>query len=106
MERRSTARFPVEFTLDFLGHPTVGVGSTNNLSTEGCTVESESIVHQGSPLELRLYLPDDDSPVEVILAVVQWSKRKKFGLEFVRIQPEALARLRRFVSGLEAELSR
>ena len=101
MERRKRPRFPVQFTLNFLGHLTAGVGSTNNLSTEGCMAESESIVHQGSPLELRLHLPDDDSPVEVNLAVVQWSKGQKFGLEFVRLQPEEEARLRCFVSALE-----
>ena len=101
MERRKRPRFPVQLALDFFGHPTVGVGSTNNLSTEGCTAESESIVQQGSPLQLRLHLPDDDSPVEVNLAVVQWSKGQKFGLEFVRLQPEEEARLRCFVSALE-----
>jgi len=64
-------------------------------------VESELMVDQGWPLELRLRLPDDDSPVEVNLAVVQWSKGQKFGLEFVRLQPEEQARLRCLVSALE-----
>ncbi len=104
-ERRRAARFPVQFTLSFLGQHVVGVGSASNLSTEGCTVESELMVHQGWPLELRLRLPDDDLPLEVIQAEVRWSQGQKFGLEFVRIQPAALARLRRFVSGLEAGLS-
>ena len=101
MERRSTARFPVQFTLDLLGQHTAGVFTAANLSTEGCMVGSELIVHQRRPLELRLHLPDDDSPVKVNLAVVQWSKGQKFGLEFVRMQHEEQTRLRRFVSTLE-----
>ena len=100
-ERRRAARFPVQFTVGFLGQHTVGVGSASDLSTEGCMVESELIVHQGWPLELRLRLPDDDLPVEVTLAVVRWSQGQKFGLEFLQMQLGEQERLHRFVSTLE-----
>ena len=103
VDRRSAARFPVQFTIGFLGQHAVGVGSASNLSTEGCTVESELMVHQGWPLELRLRLPDDDLPVEVTLAVVRWSQGQKFGLEFLQMQLGEQERLHRFVSSLETQ---
>ncbi len=104
-ERRRAARFPVQFNLGFLRQHAVGVGSASNLSTEGCTVESELMVHQGWPLKLRFRLPDDDLPVEVTLAVVRWSQGQKFGLEFLRMKDKQRKRLRRVVSTLETEPS-
>ena len=101
MERRVTARYPVQFTLDFLGQHTVGVGSATDLSTEGCAVGGNLIVHEGWNLELRLYLPGQDLPMEVV-AAVQWTKGQKFGLKFLRMEPEQQERLRRFISSLEA----
>ena len=59
------------------------------------------IVHEGWNLELRLYLPGQDLPMEVE-AVVQWTKGQKFGLKFLRMEPEQQERLRRFISSLEA----
>lgn len=101
MEQRITARYPVQFTLDFLGQHTVGVGSANDLSTEGCAVEGNLVVHEGWNLELRLYLPGQDLPMEVV-AVVLWTKGQQFGLKFIRMEPEQQERLQRFISSLEA----
>ena len=63
MERRSTPRFPVQFTVDFSGQHTAGVGTVRDLSTEGCTVESNLMVHTGWSLALRLHLPDQEAPM-------------------------------------------
>ncbi len=101
MERRVSARYPVQFTLDFLGQHTVGVGSASDLSTGGCAVEGNLIVHEGWNLELRLYLPGQDLPMEVV-AMVQWTQGQKFGLKFLRMEPEQQERLQRFISSLEA----
>ncbi len=101
MERRVSARYPVQFTLDFLGQHTVGVGSASDLSTGGCAVEGNLIVHEGWNLEMRLYLPGQDLPMEVG-AAVQWTQGQKFGLKFLRMEPEQQERLRRFISTLEA----
>ncbi len=101
MERRRCPRFPVQFTLDFLGQDAIGVGLASTLSKEGCTVEGNLIVQAGWNLELRLLLPDQDLPAKVILAVVRWSQGRRFGVEFLRMGDEEQARLRRFVSTLE-----
>ena len=56
-------------------------------------------------LALRVALPDHAPPMEVTLAAVRWSKGQKFGLEFLRMQPEEQDRLRRFVRTLETATS-
>ncbi len=57
---------------------------------------------RGVPVEVRLYLPDEAMPVDVDRAVVRWAIGREFELEFLRIGPEAQARLGRFLSTLEA----
>ena len=54
-------------------------------------------------LALCVALSDHDSPMEVTLAVVRWSKEQKFGLEFLRMQPEEKERSQCFVATLEAD---
>ena len=52
-------------------------------------------------VELRVSPPDHDSPVEVELARVQWSRGGKFGTEFVRMQAKDEEHLRRFLMALQ-----
>ncbi len=86
MEKRKAPRFPVQFILDFLGQYSVGAGSVSNLSTTGCMVGSDLVVLAGWSLKLRLYLPDQDAPLVVDQAVVQWSRGLAFGVEFLAMQ--------------------
>ncbi|MCZ6780728.1 MAG: hypothetical protein O7C73_03675, partial [Nitrospirae bacterium] len=48
-------------------------------------------------LELRVHLPDRELPMEVALAVVEWSYVQKFGCKFVRMGTDEQARLGTFV---------
>jgi len=50
---------------------------------------------------LRIFMPEQDAPVVVDRAQVRWTARGLFGLEFLAMQREEQARLRRFVSTLE-----
>ncbi len=61
----------------------------------------------GTYLELRIYFTRESKfPMKVDLAKVTWAMERAFGLEFIRMQPEEEARLRRFVSTLETHTSR
>ena len=64
-------------------------------------MRSDLIIHTGWSLGLRLHLPEQDLPIVVDESVVRWSWGPKFGLEFIRMEPEEQVRLRRFVSTLE-----
>ena len=65
-----------------------------NLSTGGCAVESDTLFQNGEHLELRLYLPNEDPPLQVDLARVRWSSGRAYGLEFIRIHDEVKKQLR------------
>ncbi len=76
-----------------------------NLSTGGWKVGSKHSVQPGNYFLLRVVLPAQAVPMRVDLAAVRLSSGREFGLEFLRVQPEVQARLRRF-NTLETEPSR
>lgn len=53
---------------------------------------------RGAYRTLSITLPDHEAPRKVDLAIVQWSKGRELGLECLRMQPEALARLPGFAA--------
>ncbi|MFQ5931668.1 MAG: PilZ domain-containing protein [Nitrospiraceae bacterium] len=101
MESRSHPRYPVQFPIAILRNGIRGQGSTLNLSIAGCAMESSLGIQQGSQLAALLHLPDENPPMEVELVAVRWANGQKQGLQFLRLQPQELARLRQFVSSLE-----
>lgn len=113
MEPRKNLRFSVQLPLSFKGDKIAGegvvfnlslegCGVVFNLSLEGCAVGSDTRIRPGTYLEICIQPHQQDSPIEVELAVVRWSEGREFGLEFIRIRAEEQDRLRRFVKTLEA----
>ncbi len=80
MERRSTARFPVQFTLDFLGPHAAGVATVSDLSMGGCQVDTKTSVYIGMYLPVRLYLPGQEATLKIDQAAVRWAKKKSTAL--------------------------
>ncbi len=101
MDLRYTHRYPIQCPVTFLGDHLVGEGTVRNVSQGGWKVDSDQPVQRGHYFALRVLLPDQVVPMKVDLAAVRWSSEREFGLEFLRMQPEEQARLRRFVSALE-----
>lgn len=97
MDLRKCPRLAVQLPISFSGDTVTGEGIVFNLSTEGCTVGSDKPVQKGTQLELRVQLPDRELPMEVALAVVEWSYVQKFGCKFVRMGTDEQARLGTFV---------
>ncbi len=92
--RRLPVRCPITFSGDYI----FGKGTVINVSEGGWKVQSHHTrVPKGAYLTLQISLPNEDTPIKVDEAVVRWSKGREFGLEFVRMQPEEQARLRRFI---------
>ncbi len=84
----------------------MGEGTVRNLSTGGWKVDSNHPVQPGNYFLLRVLLPAQAVPMRVDLAAVRLSSGRGFGLEFLRVQPEVQARLRRFLNTLETGPSR
>ena len=100
-DRRRAARFPVEYTLYWLGQHDAGAGTVSDLSMGGCKVDTKASVNIGMHMPLRLYLPGQETPLEVDQAAVRWTKEQHYGLEFMSMRPEEEERLHHLVSTLE-----
>ncbi len=107
MDLRYTHRYPIQcpITLHSPGGFLVGEGTVRNVSTGGWKVDSDQPVERRHYFALRVVLPDQAVPLKADLAAVRWSSGREFGLEFLRMEPEEQARLRRFVSTLETHTS-
>ncbi len=102
LERRRGVRFPVQFTFDFSGQHTAGVGTVSDLSVGGCQVNTKTRLYIGTYLPVRLYLPGQEATLKIPQAAVRWAKAQQYGLGFMSMWPEEEAQLRDAVSTLEA----
>ena len=93
-ESRRAPRFTMQGAVAFSSDDSSSQGSLLNLSTGGCAFECETLFQKGDYVGLRMYLRDQELPVEVDLAAIRWSTGKEYGLEFIRIREEVQKRLR------------
>ena len=105
MERRKHPRFVCQYSISFVGGGITGSGTVSNLSMGGCTMQTDTDVHVGTYMEFRISSPDYEQPIPVGLAGVRWVKGQECGLEFINMEPEEQARLRRLLRTLETSPS-
>ena len=67
-----------------------------DVSLPGCLLESAATLRAGDYVQLRLFLPDLQSPLHVPLAAVRWVEGNRIGLEFIRTSQEEQNRLEQF----------
>jgi hypothetical protein len=97
LDLRRGPRFEARGSVTFEGEGHVGSGKIFNVSSWGCGVESITDVIPGIYVGVRLSLPDQLNPVEIELAAVRWSVRRRFGVEFLSISPPSRTRLEQFL---------
>ncbi len=100
MEQRQHPRFQTRLSVVFSGTNLQGHGLVTNLALGGCAVESSSALTTGTPLALRVLLPEGGDPLEVVMAVVRGAAVGKCGLQFLIMPAESQKRLRPFLSSL------
>ena|SRR2546422_7748455 len=67
MDKRQHPRFPARFHSSFTSVTMVsGEGNVVDLSLRGCCVESETPVHPGSTLTIRVHILPDEPPITVL----------------------------------------
>lgn len=102
MEQRKDQRFPTRFRSSFNSLNIVGGdGDLVDLSIRGCRIDSKAEVRPGTSLEMRVEISDGEPPLKIKEAVVRWSRRQQFGVEFVNLSAEEWARLQHIVTELE-----
>ncbi len=96
--RRLYRRIPVRCFVYYLADDFMGTGTVLDLSLNGYRIEGNHPIGFEMNLALRVFLPNDPRPLDVERAAVRWMNGLEFGLQIVRIAPEAEARLNEFVA--------
>ena len=97
MQARYSQRVTVECSVMFAGESAIGEGRILDLSLPGCLLESPEKMFPGEYVQLRLFLPNHQTPLQVSLAAVRWVDGCRVGLEFIRTSRDEERRLEHFV---------
>ena len=95
---RPYRRIPTWLVLYYLTGKSVGKGIVTNLSQSGMRVQGDHTVEPGLDLGLRLTLADEGLTIEIERATVRWVNGYDFGLDLVRINPDAAMHIARVLS--------
>ena len=85
MQPRYKKRVPLKASVTFSNGELSGDGRVLDLTAPGCLVESAQSVLKGQYFQLQISLPELASPLSIKLAAVRWSKDRRFGLEFIKM---------------------
>ena len=102
MEGRKHTRFAVQLPVSFSGDQLSDGGTILNVSSEGCAITADTVPGAGVYLQLTMHLREREEPIQIDLAAVRWVSASRFGVEFIKIRPEADEQLKTFVKALES----
>ena len=97
---RLYSRFQVHHEVHYLTPDSIGRGTLLDLSLRGCRLLGECPSEAGTPLTLRLMLPDCTDGLVLDGAKIRWVREQAFGLEFPRLLPAQTTLLRKVIQGL------
>ena len=97
LDLRRGPRVEARGSVTFEGEGHVGNGKVFNVSSWGCGVESITDVIPGTYVGVSLSLPNQLNPVEIELAAVRWSARRRFGMELLSISQPSRTRLEQYL---------
>jgi DNA-directed RNA polymerase subunit RPC12/RpoP len=100
---REYSRMPMNFPASFVCDNVEGTGTVLDISINGCSLQGNTAMAQGSIICIALQFSEELAPVEVEAAVVHAVGTNRVGLEFLRFAPRDRERLqvfiRRFLNG-------
>jgi hypothetical protein len=105
VEQRKYLRFPVALPVSwaFGDGVTAQTGTVVDISREGCRICCADGASGERYFAVELWLDGPADRLVVELAVMRWARQGEFGVEFIRMAPDAQARLRQLIrSGEEA----
>ena len=99
---RPDRRFSVHCSVTYSAGPFQGQGTIWNLSCTGWRLSGDLPMRSGETLSLRVTLPNEQG-LEILQAVVRWSRGQEFAVETVMVEPHTHARLQHYVTRLVQE---
>jgi hypothetical protein len=96
---RPHRRYPVHCSVTYHTGPFQGQGTVWNLSSTGWRLSGDLPMRPGERLSLTVTLPNTQR-VQVLQAIVRWSRGQEFAVETVSIAHHTRARLQHYVKRL------
>ncbi len=95
MAKRRNIRVEMNRTVEIQGSRGRSQGIVRDFSPSGCCIHQVAAnVHCGMRVMLRISLPDRIEPIEIKRAVVTWTGKNAFGIEFLTPSPETRLRMK------------
>ena len=95
-ESRKVQRFAVQLPCQFWSDTNKSDGTILNLSAQGCAMTAEQPPSVSTYVSMDIDLLNGEGPDNIELAGVRWVSGHRCGLEFIRVRPDMLMRLRAF----------
>lgn len=100
-ESRKVQRFVVQLPCQFWDNTIKLDGTVLNLSEHGCAITAKHPPPVSTYVSLSIDLLNGEEPVNIELAGVRWVSEHRCGLEFIRVRPDLLMKVRAFALLLE-----
>lgn len=100
-ESRKVQRFAVQLPCRLWNSEDLSEGTVLNISAQGCAVTTEHLPSVSTYISLDIDLLTGEGPATIELAGVRWIFENRCGLEFIRVKPDMLMKLRAFALLLE-----
>ena len=99
---RPHRRFPMHCPVAYSAGPFQGHGTAWNLSVNGWRLSGDAPMRREESLSLMVTLPNEQC-IEILQAVVRWSRGQEFAIETVMVEEHTDARLQHYVTRLVQE---
>jgi hypothetical protein len=100
-ESRKVQRFAVQLPCQLWNNEDKSDGTVLNLSAQGCAITTKHLPPVSAYVSLDIDLLNGEEPATIELAGVRWASEYRCGLEFIRVRPDMLMKLRAFALLLE-----
>ena len=102
-DRREYNRMPMNFPASFSCDSLEGTGTVVEISMNGCSLQADTIISEGSIVRMALKFSEELPPVNLEAAIVRAVRANRIGVEFLRFQDHDRELLqvfiRRFLNG-------
>ena len=100
-ELSKVQRFAVQLPCQLCSNEVTSDGTVLNLSAQGCAITTEHLPSVSTYITLDIELVNGEEPATIKLAGVRWVSGHRCGLEFIRVRPDMLMKLKAFTLLLE-----
>ena len=100
-EFRKAHRFAVQLPCKLCNNEVKSDGTVLNLSAQGCAITAERLPPVSTYITLDIDLLIGEGLATIELAGVRWVSGHRCGLEFIRVRPDMLMKLKAFTLLLE-----